>query len=121
MLFFSSDFRIAIYKQGFAMKLAWIFLSWSLLLSGSANALNIAVLNNDALFEDARDAYKKQDDAALEAYTRQLQAQNYILAPYADYWLMLLRLSQADADTVRDFLNTYRELPFADRVRGEWL
>lgn len=98
------------------MKLASILLGFSLLLSGQANALS-----NDELFADARDAYRKQDDTALAADTQQLQAQNYILAPYADYWLMLLRMSEADNDYVRNFLNHYAELPFADRVRGEWL
>ena len=98
------------------MKLVAILLWLSLLLSGQANALS-----NDELFADARDAYKKQNDAMLAADAEQLQAQNYILAPYADYWLMLLRLSEADNDTVRNFLNRYAELPFADRVRGEWL
>ncbi|HLD08778.1 MAG TPA: lytic transglycosylase, partial [Methylophilaceae bacterium] len=98
------------------MKLASVLLGFSLLLSGQANALS-----NDELFSDAYDAYKKQDDAALLADTQQLQAQNYILAPYAEYWLMLLRLSEADNDTVRNFLSRYSEMPFADRVRGEWL
>ncbi len=98
------------------MKLASILLGFSLLLSGQANALT-----NDELFIDARDAYKNQDEAALLADTQQLQAQNYILAPYADYWLMLLRMNEADNDTVRDFLHQYADLPFTDRVRGEWL
>ncbi len=103
------------------MKLAWIFLGWSLLLSNPANALNIAVQNGDTLLPQALEAYKKQDEAALAGYTRELQEQNYILAPYADYWLMLLRLSQADNDSVRSFIDKYHDLPFADRVRGEWL
>lgn len=98
------------------MKLALVFLGFSLLLSGQANALS-----NDELFLDAREAHKKQDEIVLAVYAQQLQAQNYILAPYADYWLMLLRMSEADNDTVRNFLNHYAELPFTDRVRGEWL
>ncbi len=78
-------------------------------------------LNNDELFAGAREAYKVRDEAALAEYTRQLHGQNYILAPYADYWLLLLRLSQADHQTVQEFLQRYPDLPFADRVRGEWL
>ena len=78
-------------------------------------------LNNDELFVGAREAYKVRDEAALAEYTRQLHGQNYILAPYADYWLLLLRLSQADHQTVQDFLQRYPDVPFADRVRGEWL
>ncbi len=98
------------------MKIARIFLSLLLLLSGQANALS-----NDELFSDARDAYKRQNETALMADVQQLQARNYILAPYADYWLMLLQLSQADDNSVREFIHRYTDLPFADRARGEWL
>jgi soluble lytic murein transglycosylase len=103
------------------MKLAWLFLSWTLLLSSPAHALNIAVQNSDTLLQAALEAYKKQNEPALADYAQQLHDQDYILAPYADYWLMLLRLSQADNDSVRVFLDKYSSLPFADRVRGEWL
>lgn len=112
------------------------FLSFSLLLaallsSGVCFALNNTAfamtalagtsLSNDEMFNGARVAYQARDELALSQYTQQLQAQNYILAPYADYWLMLLRLNQADTNTVRDFMARYATLPFADRVRGEWL
>lgn len=88
-------------------------------ISNSAEAAG--TLTNDELFAGARDAYQARDELALVQYTEQLQAQNYILAPYADYWLMLLRLNQADTTTVREFMARYATLPFADRVRGEWL
>ena len=52
---------------------------------------------------------------------QQLQNQHYILAPYADYWLILLNLDETDNQTVTNFLNTYSEYPFADRLRGEYL
>lgn len=98
------------------MQLAWIFLGLSLLFCSPAWAQS-----NDAVFASAQNAYKKQNELALEADVRELQANNYILAPYADYWLMLLRLSQASNESVRDFLQKYADFPFADRVRGEWL
>lgn len=98
------------------MQLAWIFLGLSLLFCGPAWAQS-----NDAVFASAQNAYKKQNELALEQDVRELQANNYILAPYADYWLMLLRLSQASNESVRDFLQKYVDFPFADRVRGEWL
>lgn len=97
------------------MKLAWIFLGLALFSSP------VLALSTDEVFADARDAYKNRDEQALASDFQQLQGQGYVLAPYADYWLMLLRLSQADNDSVRDFLNRYAELPFADRLRGEWL
>ena len=98
------------------MQLACIFLGLSLLFTTPAWALS-----NDDIFANARNAYKNRDDQALAQYLQQLQAHDYVLAPYADYWLMLLHLSQADNDTVRDFLTRYADLPFADKVRGEWL
>jgi soluble lytic murein transglycosylase len=75
----------------------------------------------DEEFLQARAAYDKKNAIALSDYVQQLQNQNYILAPYADYWLMLLNLEDADNQTVTDFLNTYAEYPFADRLRGEYL
>ena len=96
------------------MKLAWIFLAFSL-------SSPVLASSTDETFADARLAYKNRDEQTLAADFQQLQAQGYVLAPYADYWLILLRLNQASNDTVRDFLTRYAELPFADRVRGEWL
>lgn len=78
-------------------------------------------LTVDEMFAGARNAYQARDELALTQYTQQMQAQNYILAPYADYWLMLLRLNQAETATVRDFMARYDSVPFADRVRGEWM
>ena len=75
----------------------------------------------DAEFLQARAAYDKKNAIALSEYVLQLQHQNYILAPYADYWLMLLNLEDADNQTVLDFINTYSDYPFADRMRGEFL
>jgi soluble lytic murein transglycosylase len=98
------------------MQVAWIFLGFCLLFGSPAWAQG-----NDAVFANAQNAYKKQNELALEQDVRELQANNYILAPYADYWLMLLRLSQASNESVRDFLQKYADFPFADRVRGEWL
>ncbi|MEZ0330139.1 MAG: transglycosylase SLT domain-containing protein [Methylophilaceae bacterium] len=78
-------------------------------------------MDTDDMFNNARDAYKTRNDFALSNYAQQMQAQGYILAPYADYWLILLRLNTADNQTVQAFLTKYADLPFADRLRGEWL
>lgn len=75
----------------------------------------------DEEFLQARAAYDKKNVIALSDYVQQLQSQNYILAPYTDYWLMLLNLEDADNQTVTDFLNSYSDYPFADRLRGEYL
>lgn len=95
----------------------YIFSLFALVLF-SAQAL--AATGDDDLLQ-ARAAYDKKNVLALNQYVQQLKSQNYILAPYADYWLMLLNLEDADNQTVVDFINTYSEYPFADRLRGEYL
>ncbi len=88
---------------------------------------------SDDEFRAARRAFDKKDMATLSVNLQHLQAQQYVLAPYVDYWLMLLQLGKAEAsqssvitssavDTkLTNFLEQYKETPFADRVRGEWL
>lgn len=98
------------------MKSGWVFTSILLLFSGP-----VLALSQDEVFLNARDAYKAQNEQTLAQDAQQLQAQHYVLAPYADYWLILLRLSQASNDAMHDFLDRYADLPFDDRVRGEWL
>jgi soluble lytic murein transglycosylase len=75
----------------------------------------------DAELMRARAAYDSKNGIALSENVAQLQAQGYVLAPYADYWLMLLNMTDAEPQTVRDFLTKYADFPFADRVRGEFL
>ncbi|HYG14061.1 MAG TPA: lytic transglycosylase, partial [Methylophilaceae bacterium] len=98
------------------MQLTCLLLCLTLLFSGRAWALE-----NEELFARAQKAYNSRDDTALAGYARQMHDRDYIVAPYADYWLMLLHLSDADNASVRAFLDRYPDLPFSDRVRGEWL
>ncbi|WP_036300543.1 transglycosylase SLT domain-containing protein [Methylotenera sp. L2L1] len=88
----------------------------ALLLSG-----NVAAMSDQDLFEHARDAYAKRNELALAEDVSQLNDQQYILAPYAAYWLMLLRLDQADSAEVDAFITQYADMAFVDRLRGEWL
>jgi soluble lytic murein transglycosylase len=75
----------------------------------------------DDEFLKAREAYDNKNVLALADSVTRLQNQNYILSPYADYWLMLLNLDEASNQSVQDFLTRYSSLPFANRLRGEWL
>lgn len=75
----------------------------------------------EQLLLSAREAHAKRDEAALQTYARQLHAQNYLLAPYVDYWHMLVRLDRANAVEVRDFLSRYAEYPFSETIRIAWL
>lgn len=98
------------------MVLRWLVLVLAMMVGIPANAQSAG-----DLLISARAAYDSRNQAALADYTQQLHSQDYILAPYADYWLMLLRLNEADETSVHDFLNQYTDYPFADRLRGEWL
>ncbi len=77
--------------------------------------------SGDDEFTRARVAYDKKNVILLSDYVQQLHSQNYLLAPYTEYWLMLLNLDEADNQTVIDFINQYSDYPFADRLRGELL
>lgn len=98
------------------MRLTWLFVGISLLVCRPG----WADTSQDA-FVAARDAYKARDEQSLAIYSSRLQAESYPLAPYVEYWRMLLRLEQADTPDVRDFLTRYADLPFSERVRVEWL
>jgi soluble lytic murein transglycosylase len=81
----------------------------------------VFALSDEALFQHAREAYATKNEIALTEDVAQLKTQQYLLAPYADYWLMLLKLEQARDEEVQNFLAQYSDMPFADRIRGEWL
>jgi len=78
-------------------------------------------MSDQALFKHARESYAAKSEAALTQDVNQLKAQQYVLAPYADYWLMLLKMDQARDEEIQNFLAQYDDMPFAERVRGEWL
>lgn len=80
-----------------------------------------SAFSDEALFQHARESYAAKNEIALAEDVSQLKAQEYLLAPYADYWLMLLRLDQSESAEVQAFLTQYEDMPFADRLRGEWL
>ena len=96
------------------IRLLFVFLV--ITVSSQANALS-----DDALFQHARESYAAKNEIALAEDAGQLNFQQYILAPYADYWLMLLKLDQVEDAEVVSFLTQYADMPFTDRLRGEWL
>ena len=98
------------------MKRFGISLIGFLVASSSAWALT-----SDETFLHAQSAYQSRNDTQLAADANQLHAQNHVLAVYADYWLMLLKLSTSDKATVQAFLTQNADYPFADKVRAEWL
>jgi soluble lytic murein transglycosylase len=81
----------------------------------------VLAMSDQALFQHARESYNAKNETALAEDVAELNRQQYLLAPYADYWLMLLRLDAAGNDEVQNFLTKYGNYPFAERLRGEWL
>lgn len=98
---------------------AWV----SLFVTGwfLCTAVPAYAMSDEALFQHARESYAAKNEAALTTDVYELKSQQYVLAPYADYWLMLLKMEQARDEEVQNFLAQYDDFPFADRVRGEWL
>lgn len=92
-----------------------------LLLSAVFISAPVLALSDQELFQHARESYNTKNEIALANDVAQLDAQQYLLAPYADYWLMLLRLDKASNEDVESFLAKYGNYPFAERMRGEWL
>lgn len=85
-------------------------------MSGQAFALS-----DEALFQHARESYAAKNETALTEDVSQLKTQQYLLTPYAEYWLMLLKLDKARDEEVQNFIAQYVDMPFAERLRGEWL
>ncbi len=75
----------------------------------------------ESIFLKAKEAYQAKNEVLLNQYTQTLLAKNYLLAPYSEYWLLLLRLEKAENSDIQTFLETYASYPFANRLRGEWL
>jgi soluble lytic murein transglycosylase len=78
-------------------------------------------MSDDALFQHARESYAAKNESQLAGDVNQLKSQQYLLAPYADYWLALLKLDKTRDEEVQNFLAQYSDMPFSDRLRGEWL
>jgi soluble lytic murein transglycosylase len=113
----NSEINILV-KKFLAFGLSQLFTIFLCVLCLPVQAL---ALTDQALFQHARESYAAKNEIALAEDVNQLKVQQYLLAPYADYWLMLLKLEQARDEEVQNFLAQYADMPFADRMRGEWL
>ncbi len=76
---------------------------------------------NDKIFLKAKEAYEKEDAKALDQYLNQLEAENYLLAPYAKYWLIRLRLEETDNQLISDFIAQHPDYAFTEKLRIEYL
>jgi len=105
---------LKIKMQFFTLLLAAILLAFS--------SLTLA-LSDEALFQHARSAFATKNAPILAEDVNQLQIQQYILTPYAEYWHIALALEQQQVrdEEVQNFLAQFSDMPFTDKVRGEWL
>lgn len=67
----------------------------------------------------AKEAVQRGDRAKLARHLEALRGHE--LAPYAEYWLLSLRLQEAGNEEILDFLARHAGSYLADRLRGEWL
>ena len=75
----------------------------------------------DKVFLKAQQYYQARDLTGLEQSSKVLHSQNYVLLPYVDYWVMLLKLSSADKAQIQSYLAEYNDTFFSERIRAEWL
>ena len=67
----------------------------------------------------ARDAFRAGDGIKL---ARQIDAvRGHDLEPWVEYWQLSLRLTDREAEPVRQFLARYPDSYLAEKLRGEWL
>ncbi len=86
------------------------------------SSINIAyALNNEEAILKAREAYEQKNTEALFVQVNLLNAQQDILAPYAEYWLMLLNLKTTSNEAIINFIEQNQSYPFVDSLRGAYL
>lgn len=77
-----------------------------------------AALGDDDFFA-MREAFRVKDVKKLEQLVPRLNG--HVLEPYAQYWRLLAQLDDAEPQTVRAFLNDYKDTFVAERLRAAWL
>jgi soluble lytic murein transglycosylase len=94
------------------------FRHFSLLLALSA-APAFGAGQDDSLLA-AFDAYRAGDAMKLSRHAKKLDAQ-HVLTPWVEYWRLSLRLEDAQADDVRQFLAAHGDTYVGEVLRTEWL
>ena len=77
--------------------------------------------NSDQIFLKAKEAYEKEDVKALNQYLDQLESDNYLLTPYAKFWLLRLQLDETDNQLISDFIAQHPDYAFTEKLRIEYL
>lgn len=76
---------------------------------------------DDTVMLAAREAWRSRDTAALMAARDRLIQSRHPLAPWADYWALMLRLPSVKVTEVDAFLARWPDSYVADRARNDWL
>ncbi len=82
---------------------------------------NAFALYEEQTFKKAKTAFEKKQLTTLTKYTNQLKAKRYILAPYAEHWLVSARMNQLTDKQVLNFLNRTPDYAFNQGLRAQWL
>ena len=80
---------------------------------------NSYAANQDEQFLAAEEAFRIRDTKALDYYVQALK--DHPLADYLQYWLLSLKLRDANPAQIKDFLKRYPEGPLPERLRTDWL
>jgi len=100
----------------FKLILAWVGIIGALLCAPGVGAQQT---NADAVLLQMQQAYQKGDTHRLTALLP--QARGHLLEPWAAYWELSARLTEASDDEVQQFLTTYQGTYHEDRLRNDWL
>lgn len=73
----------------------------------------------DAALLDMREAFRRQDAAALERLLPTVQG--HALEPLAAYWALRVRLGSASPEAIRQVLDRHAGTYWEDRLRNDWL
>ncbi len=92
----------------------------ALLPSAQAQSDSAAGPDNAAIVA-AREAWRTRDVVGLLAARDQLIQSGHPLAPWADYWTLMLRLPTVSVAEVDAFLARWPDSYVADRGRNDWL
>lgn len=85
----------------------------------AAPAFALAAKGQDEALRAARDAFEAGHAGKLERIAPKLKGG--VLEPYIEFWRLHLRLQNASAAEVREFLARYPGTPLAEQLRDDWL
>jgi soluble lytic murein transglycosylase len=100
--------------------LAAMALAWGA-LAPVAVAQPVSAGPDDTAIVAAREAWRTRDAVALLAARDQLIQTQHPLAPWADYWSLMLRLPTLSVAEVDAFFARWPDSYVADRGRNDWL